>query len=72
MPQKFINAFDIEVRCPNCDNKFKISSNQVGSNITCNFCQQVIKLEDNGFSNGINEVNRTLDKFSKDLKKMFK
>lgn len=72
MARNFIKTFDIEIECPKCHSKFKISSNQVGSTVTCVSCKQVIKLKDNGFSTGINEVNKTLDKFSKDLKRMFK
>lgn len=72
MPKSFINDFDMDFQCPSCNKKLKISSKDVGSTITCKFCHQEITLKDNGFSDGVKQVNKELDKFTKDLKNLFK
>lgn len=72
MSKNYINNFDIDLTCPNCHGSFKVSSNQVGSSVNCQFCHKTINLQDNGFSDGIKQANKSLDEFTKNLKKMFK
>ena len=70
--KNYIGNFTINIKCPNCHGELKVPSNQVGSSITCRFCHQSIELADKGFSKGVNDVNKQLDKLQKDLKKIFK
>ncbi len=59
-------------KCPKCGTNINVKVKSVGSMITCPFCNQNIELQDDGFSNGINEANKLVDKFNQDLKNMFK
>ena len=71
MKDYFKNAkFDLE--CPKCKHKLSTSFQSVGGSITCPFCSQAITLQDSGFSNGVNQANKTLNQFTKDLKNIFK
>lgn len=70
--KNYISNFNFNLTCPNCHGSFKVSSSQVGSTINCQFCHKTINLQDNGFSSGINQVNKSIDDFTKDLKNMFK
>lgn len=72
MSKTFINNFDIDFQCPNCNNTLKISSKDISSTINCQFCHQEIYLKDDGFSDGLKQANKELDNFTKNLKKMFK
>ncbi len=72
MSKNYIGNFDIDFTCPNCHNSFKVSSSKIGSTINCNFCNKTIHLQDDGFSDGLNQVNKSIDDFTKNLKKMFK
>ena len=56
MSKNYINNFDFDLQCPNCHGTFKVSSNNVGSSINCQYCHQKIILQDSGFFDGIQEV----------------
>lgn len=64
------SSFDFE--CPKCHGNIRVKVARIGSSINCPHCNQGITLEDDGFSNGLNEANQLLDKFGKDLNNLFK
>ena len=70
--KNYIGNTNFEFTCPKCNNKITASVNNVGGIITCPNCSQTITLKDNGFSQGINQTNQSIDKFLKNLNKKFK
>lgn len=67
-----INQKNFPITCPKCKKQFSFMGGQVGTTVICPNCKVPIHLNDNGFSSEINDINKTLDAFKKDLKKMFK
>ena len=55
----------ININCPNCNNQFQITGNQVGNRVPCPFCKTLIYLEDNNFSSELNKLQRSFDKIFK-------
>lgn len=67
--KNYLKNAKFDLKCPNCKHTIEISFQSVGTSITCPLCSQAIKLQDSGFSNGVSQVNRALDKFTKNLSK---
>lgn len=72
MSNNYFKNADIDFKCPNCNRNITIKVSKIGSTITCPHCNQSIQLEDDGFSNGLKDANKMLDKFGQDLNNMFK
>lgn len=70
--KNYIGNANFDFTCPKCKNKITASVNNVGGNIACPYCSQAINLQDTGFSQGINEANKAIDNFVKNLNKKFK
>lgn len=70
MPKGFLDDFDFDINCPNCNRKLTIKPKQVGSTITCRYCHSEITLEDKNFKSGIKSANKAMDDFEKQLKKL--
>lgn len=59
--------FDIEIDCPHCNKEITISSKQAGSTISCPYCNCLIELKDDGFSDGIKNVEKSIDDLFKNF-----
>lgn len=55
-------------KCPKCDGTFTVLAKQVGTHINCNHCGQPIFLEDSGFSQGLQDVNKKINDIFKKFK----
>lgn len=65
---KIISQENFPITCPKCKTKFTFLASQVGTSIVCPNCRVPIYLNDDGFSDSINNINKQLN----NLKKMFK
>lgn len=65
--KNFFDNATFELQCPKCRGKFQVSVNQVGSTIQCKFCHQPITLQNKGFTQGLQQANKDIDKFLKNL-----
>lgn len=65
MAKKIDLEFDIEISCQNCGKNFQISTKDIGKSVTCPHCNSVTQLKDNGFTNGIQKVNKSLNELFK-------
>lgn len=70
--KNYIDDFDIDFECPSCNKKIQIKASDIGSVIKCQHCNQSIELKDDNFTSGINEVNKALNDFNKNLNNLFK
>lgn len=64
----FFKDATFDFKCPNCQSNIPVKVSSVGSTINCPHCNQAITLQDKGFSSGIQNANKSLDKFLKGLK----
>lgn len=60
----------IDMKCPKCTYKLKITLNDIGSTITCPNCSNSIYLQDDNKS--VHTSKRNIDKSLKELEKTFK
>ncbi|MDD3395375.1 MAG: hypothetical protein PHG19_12155 [Anaerotignum sp.] len=58
-------AFDID--CPECGKSIKISTDKVGGSVVCPHCKVTIELKDDGFTEGLDNANKAIDDFLKNL-----
>ena len=72
MSSNFLKDASFDFKCPCCNGNIKVKVSSIGSIINCPYCNQSIELQDDSFTSGLNDANRMLDKFGKDLKNMFK
>lgn len=56
-----INDYSFNTNCPNCNNSISFTGNQIGTQITCPSCKEIIKLNDNNFTD---EINKLQDSFN--------
>lgn len=67
----FFKDATFDFTCPTCNKSFDVSVSSIGKSINCPFCNQGITFEDDGFTNGLNDANTKLNKFTNDLKDKF-
>ena len=67
-PDVFKNAINnstVKIKCPKCSKSIDIQAKQIGSAVICPYCKVNIKLNDNGFSSGIDKIQKSFDKIFK-------
>lgn len=67
MLNNFFKNATFDFTCPSCQGNIQVSVSSIGSTINCPYCRQTITFKDNGFSSGIQDANKSLNKFLKDL-----
>lgn len=60
---------DVDINCPECNRKFSIKLNQIGTTVVCPSCRKSIFLQDsNNSKRNISNVDKSLKKLDKTLK----
>ncbi len=69
-----MSKYTFESNCPSCSGKFTATLGQVSNQetITCQHCNQKIKLVDNNrsTSKGVKDINHAFDKLNQTIKKI--
>lgn len=68
--ENILKNASFDFACPTCKHSLKISLDSVGTNIHCPFCNQGINLKDEGFSDGLAQINHSINDLKKVLKKI--
>lgn len=51
---------ELSLGCPNCNATVNFKVKQIGSSVICSKCNSKINLEDNGFSQGLKDLEKSL------------
>ena len=55
-----IEPFDFDVQCEGCKKEFTISTKDIGTTVHCPHCDAEIALNDDGFSEGVTDIEEKL------------
>ena len=61
------NGLDFDIECPTCQKSIRIKTSDIGANISCPHCNNLIELHDDSSSNSIEEVNNELNNLFNNL-----
>lgn len=59
--------FSFEINCPECDAEITISAKQIGSSVVCPKCKVTINLQDDGLTEELSNVEKSLNDLLKNF-----